>query len=228
MAAIVTELSGCGSPSQRKRQAATALREKYGEVFEITAYKPEGFLDDYYVVIAYSEEYPNLPFQASVNIKSGNVSDSYVTKRLCDRISEKVSMNLGMLETEYFVFTEAMLDGTAVTDPEVTLKEYMKEGPGNRFTIYLCIDKERAAIGNIVSAIGNMLNDLTEMSGTLCLYLGNQGMLSDIQEYVTSHDNTYSEFDEMTEDAYIGSVRFENGNLSLTESDLKEMAGDRL
>ncbi len=228
LAAVVTELSGCSSPSLRKKQAAEALQQKYGEEFEISAYKSEGLLDDYYTVIAYAAEYPDLPFKASVNTKTGNVSDAYVAKRLCDRISDKISLNLGSLETDYYVYTETMLDGTAVTDAMVTLEDFMKEGPGNRFTVYLFMNREGAAVQNIVSAFGNILNDLTEMSGTVCLYLADEEMLAGVQEYVTSHDNTHSEFDEMTEEAYIGSVSFENGRISLTENNLKEMAGDRL
>ena len=137
-------------------------------------------------------------------------------------------MNLGTLETDYYVFTEAMLDGTVITDPEVSLADYMAEGPGNRFTVYLCMDKNGADTGNITAAAAKMLEGLPQLSGSLCIYLAEPELLADIQDYVESHDNTYTEFDEMTDEAYIGSVGFENGSLSLTEEKLKEMAGDLL
>ena len=69
-----------------------------------------------------------------MDIKSGNGRDSYVTKRLCDRLSDKISQNLGILENDYFVFTEAMLGDTLLTDPMVSLEDYMKDGP-NKFTV---------------------------------------------------------------------------------------------
>ena len=228
MAVMTSELSGCSSPDQRKREAAEALGNKYQEEFEIISYKAPELLQDYYTVKAYSLDYPNLVFQAEVGVETGDVSDSYVTKRLCSRISEKISRNLGTLETDYYVFTEAMLDETVITDPEVSLADYMAEGPGNRFTVYFCIDKNGADAGNIALAAAGMFKDLPQMSGSLCIYLAEPELLADIQDYVESHDDTYTEFDEMTDEAYIGSESFENGGLSLTERKLKEMAGDRL
>ena len=134
MAMAAAGLTGCENAKARKKQAAEALEQKYHEKFEVTDYRNAGFMADYYTVQAYADEYPDLLFEASVDIKSGNVMDSYVTKRLCDRLSDKISQNLGILENDYFVFTEAMLGDTLLTDPMVSLEDYMKDGP-NKFTV---------------------------------------------------------------------------------------------
>ena len=227
MAMAAAGLTGCENAKARKKQAAEALEQKYHEKFEVTDYRNAGFMADYYTVQAYADEYPDLLFEASVDIKSGNVMDSYVTKRLCDRLSDKISQNLGILENDYFVFTEAMLGDTLLTDPMVSLEDYMKDGP-NKFTVYLCMNQENANIQNIAEALGKLLDGITGIHGSIAFYLMDSELLKNVQEYVTSHDDTYGDFDEMVEDAYIGSTEFENGSFYLSEDALREMAGGRL
>ena len=227
MAMAAAGLTGCENAKARKKQAAEALEQKYHEKFEVTDYRNAGFMADYYTVQAYADEYPDLLFDASVDIKSGNVMDSYVTKRLCDRLSDKISQNLGILENDYFVFTEAMLGDTLLTDPMVSLEDYMKDGP-NKFTVYLCMNQENANIQNITEALGKLLDGITGIHGSIAFYLMDSELLKNVQEYVTSHDDTYGDFDEMVEDAYIGSTEFENGSFYLSEDALREMAGGRL
>ena len=227
MAMAAAGLTGCENAKARKKQAAEALEQKYHEKFEVTDYRNAGFMADYYTVQAYADEYPDLLFEASVDIKSGNVMDSYVTKRLCDRLSDKISQNLGVLENDYFVFTEAMLGDTLLTDPMVSLEDYMKDGP-NKFTVYLCMNQENANIQNITEALGKLLDGITGIHGSIAFYLMDSELLKNVQEYVTSHDDTYGDFDEMVEDAYIGSTEFENGSFYLSEDALREMAGGRL
>lgn len=228
MAAVITGLEGCASPSQRKEQAAKLLHEKYQEEFEIISYKEARLFENYFTVMAYASEYPDLIFKASIDNDLKGVSDSYVTKRLCDRISDKISQNLGTLESEHYVFTEAMFSDSLVTDPEISLEAYVQAEPANKFTIYLCLEQDGANAENIVSSLAHMMDGISDISGSVSIYLADSSLMLEIQQYVTSHDNTYGEFDEMVEKARIGSVEFENSNFSLTEDTLKKMAGDRL
>lgn len=228
MTVLTTNLSGCVNPAVQKDKAADALREKYREEFQILSCSQTGPFADYYSVTAYAEEYPDLVFRASVDRESGTVSDTYVTKRVCGRISDKISENIAELSAEYFVFTEAMLGGSALDNPNVTLEEYMQDSPGNQFTVHLCIEREDARAQNIVSALSNMMKDIPDVSGMICIYLADESMLSDIREYVWAHDATYGDFEDMTDEAYIGAVEFVNGNFDLTAENLKEMAGNRL
>lgn len=228
LAAVTVDLTGCKGPAQMKKEAAEALEQKYHEQFEVLACKEGGLFKDYYMVQAYSVEYPDLIFEASIEDKSGAVMDGYVTKRLCDRISEKISQNLGKLENDYYIFTEAMFSESLVADPEILLEEYVKKEPGNEFTIYLCMDKNGASVENIVAASVDMMNGISGISGSVSIYLLDTELLADIQEYVTSHDTTYAEFDDMTDEARVGCVPFENGGFCLTEENFRKMAGDRL
>lgn len=228
MAAVAIGLEGCASPAMKKEKAKTALQEKYKEDFQIVCYTEAKLFSDYYTVLAYAEEYPDLIFRASVDNKSGMVSDTYVTKRLCDRISDRISENIAALKTEYYVFTEAMFGGTSITNPNVSFDEYMEDGPGNEFTVHLCLGSDGADAQNITESFADMLNGFPEICGVVCIYLTDDPMMSEIREYTVSHDATYSDFEDMTESVYLGAVEFENGSFYMTEGTLREMAGDRL
>lgn len=226
MAAI--SLSGCASPNQRKKQAAEALRKKYNEEFEIVSVREGGMLRDYWTAEAYSVEYPELVFKASIDNESGAIMDSYVTLRLCDRLAKQMSKNIGALENDYYIFVEAMLGDSVLTDPEVTLEDYLADAPGNRFVVNLCIEPIEDSAKAIASELFHLLDGIQGINGSMKIYLTDVELMEKVQEYVKSHDNTYHDFDEMTQEALIGSVPFENGTFSLTEIRLKEMAGDRL
>lgn len=223
-----TIFSGCVSESARKEKVVDLLHEKYKEEFEIIAYKDTGIFEDYYTVKAYCVNYPDLLFQAYVDIETENITDSYVTKRLMDRVSEKMSLNIGTLENDYFIFIDPVFKDTLLIDPLVSLEDYIKEMPENKYAIYLCIDRENLNSKNVVSSLIHMMDGISEMNGTLYIYLPDSSLMAQIQEYVRTNDDIYSDFDKMTKDAYIGFVDFQNGSLTLTEEKFIQMAGDLL
>lgn len=226
LAIAAFNLSGCESNAQRKEQAEKALEQKYQEKFVITEYKDAGFMADYYVVQAYANEYPDLLFQASVDIESGSIMDSYVSKRLCDRISEKISQNIGTLNTDYYVFTEVMFENTLLGNPMATLEEYMKESPENEFVIYIFLDEKGTEEENVSKSLKNMLNEISGLTGEVALYRVNSEMLTNIEEYLSSHDGIYHDFENMISPFYVGFAEIENSYFFLREDILKRMAGD--
>ncbi|MCD7884797.1 MAG: hypothetical protein LUI87_14000 [Lachnospiraceae bacterium] len=226
--AAIAGIEGFVSPSARRKQAEDLLREKYQEEFVVTSVKEGTIFLDYYTVVAYSRDYPELLFQASIENESGEISDSYVSKRVCDRLSQQVSLNLGNLESGYYVFTEVMLGDTLLTNPEVSLEDYLAEYPSARFTIYLCIEEGGCSASNIVSAAAHMLDNLPAINGSIVLYLADAELMTKIQDYVASNVKIYTDFDRMTEDAEVGIAAVNEGKFSLTENELKDMAGERL
>ncbi|MCD8103795.1 MAG: hypothetical protein LUF35_02030 [Lachnospiraceae bacterium] len=226
--AAIMGIEGFVSPSDRRKQAEDTLKEKYQEEFVVTSVKEGSAFQGYYTVVAYSQDYPELLFQASIENESGEISDSYVSKRVCDRLSAKVSQNIGNLQSGYYVFTEVMLGDTLFTDPEISLEDYLTEYPSTRFTIYLCIEEEECSASNIVSAAAHMLDNLPAINGSIVLYLADAEMMAKIQDYVVSNVKTYTDFDRMAEEARIGLVAVNNGRFTLTEENLREMAGERL
>ena len=228
MAVALMNLNGCMNPALQKKQAEKALEEKYGEAFQITNYNGVAFGDDYYTVDAYAEAHPEIPFLASIDLKNGVVSDPYVTKRLCGRISDKVIENIAAIKDDIYVFTEAALDGTLLTDPEISFEAYIQEMPETKFYIHIFIDHQASTKKELVNELLKTADGFPQLNGSLCLYFGTEEQLNNIREYAESHNELYREFQTMTDDMYIGTYKIVNGNVLLTEYELMEKAGDRL
>ncbi len=219
-------LSGCSASARNQRKAEKALLEKYGEEFEITDYRRGGLFQGYDTMMAHPVDEPDLTFYLDLS-DSGRVSDAYVTAKVCQRISRQIEENISGLEETYFVHTFARLPVSYLEDPDVTLSEYLEEGP-NRFGIQLFLRHTDAEAVDIVMALLPMMEGLEEVDGWVSIYFVDDAMMEDVKEYIATHDQLYDEFREMTEDAYIGTIDFEQGGFSLTEPRLREMAGDRL
>ena len=228
MTSSAITLNGCTLPPVAKARAAEALENKYGEKFEITSFQDAGLLQDYYTVDAYACAYPDLPFRATVDEDSYAVSDSYVTKRLCNRISEKISQNIASLSDDYYVYTKAMLDDTLLAYPNVSLDEYLKDSPGEQFTVHLFIVQKENTLNEIATSLINLMDGIEGLNGSVCLYLSDEKLLQEVQDYTSSHIKLYQKFMDLTDSAYMGSVEVTNGSFFLSTEKLTEMAGDRV
>ena len=228
MAAALIDLNGCINPALQKKQAEKALEEKYGESFQITNYNGVAFGDDYYTVNAYAEAHPEIPFLAAVDLKSGVVSDPYVTKRLCGRISDKVIGNIAAIKDDIYVFTEAVLDSTLLTDPDISFEDYMQEMPETKFYLHIFINHQTSTKKELANELLKVAYCFYKLNGSLCLYTGTEEQINNVREYAESNNELYHEFQTMTDDLYIGTYKIVNGKVLLTEYELTEMAGDRL
>ncbi len=199
---------------EQMQEAAQILEDKYHEKFEILSLKQPDLGTNYYSVFAYSVDYPDLVFRADISRDAAISTDEYVCDRVCAQMSEKMEENLQALQDDYSIFTEAMLPGTAITDPNASLKAFLEDGP-NKFYIYVCIAKQEESDGTISKELSHILDGLEQIDGTLQLYYVDQELLSDIQGYVTSHDKVYTEFDEMTRDASICTIPFKNSSITI-------------
>lgn len=221
-------LAGCILPQAGKIKTAKALENKYGEEFKVTSFQNPGILQAYYTVQAYAAAYPEIPFLATVSEDFEDVTDSYVTKRLCGRISEKLSRNIASLQDEYYIYTQAMLDETLLTDPMISLEEYLQDSPGEEFTIHLFIVMRENSPGEIAAALINLMDGVQNLNGSVCIYLAESESLQKAKEYIESHVRLYQEFIDLTDKDYIGSVEVNNSSFVLTEDRLREMAGGHI
>lgn len=220
-------IEGC-SPVQRKHKVKIELENKYNEEFEIVAYRAPGILGDTYTVTAYAVEYPDLPFVAYMDVKTGDVTSSYVSVRLCDRMSQKMMMNLKDLSCQCYVFTKTNWPETLSTDTDITLEDYLKENPGNRFSIYLYLDKADAEKENVISSAAKMMEGISGIEGSVSIYLTDSETLSKVQEYVSAHAYTDTAFDELAESDYLGSVKLSEDTDMMTEMNIQSVVGGHL
>ena len=71
---------GCKLFMSKEKQAKQFLEEKYNEEFEIKQVRGSNLFDDYYTVIAYPVERPEVVFKAVINLDGSGGSDYYGSK----------------------------------------------------------------------------------------------------------------------------------------------------
>ena len=102
----------------------------------------------------------------------------------------------------------------------------MRESPENEFVIYIFLDEAGTEKENISKSLKNMLNEIPGLTGEAAFYRVNSELIMNIQEYLTSHDGIYHDFENMVSTFYVGFAEIENSCFFLREDLLSKMAGD--
>lgn len=162
---LIYLVSGCGISTQgRMKRAISYLETKYNKEFKAVDYRGQKVGENYYTVVAYSKEYPDLPFK--VYVSDDGFSDEYIVRRFCAKLSDQIMDNME-LEEGVFVYTQSMLKSTHSTDPDIGVKEYTSENPYDLYTVYLYIDRTVYDAEQIYNACVRGLKGLDSYSGNL-------------------------------------------------------------
>lgn len=221
-------MTGCGS-RDRNAKAERLLEEKYGEKFVIDENRGQEPMQDYYTVIAHSEEYPTIIFSAGIGADNDSVDDSYVCERLMARMCDEMSKSMEPLKGESYIFAQGMFEFTGFDDPDISLEAFMEEMPNQEFTVYLnYIPEDGETAEDVFEGVSNMVSRIAAAKGYVAVYICDEKTLGKIQEYVESHDILYDSYDEIVEDKYAGKIRYEGGKAVGEKSEFLEKAGKRL
>lgn len=224
MTAVSSVLAGCGMTSKDKMEKAKdLLEEKYNEEFEVTEYRGQRVGESYYTVVAYSKEYPDLPFK--VYVSDDGFSDEYIVRRFCAKLSDQIIDNMG-LEEGVFVYTQSMLKSTHSTDPNIGVKEYASENPYDLYTVYFYIDRTAYDAEQIYDACVRGLKGLDSYSGNYIIQLAEDGKTIDsVQDYFTHSDGKYGDLDKIINVRNVP-VNFKNGTVTTGRDSFIREAGE--
>ena len=225
---IIMNSMGCEALISHEKLAIKLLNEKYNDSFEIETVQSQSFSGGYYTVVAYPQEDSTLLFQAYVNSDGTGVSDNYVTKILCRNLAERVAWNLNSLSGLYYIYIEVLHEPVMLDKPGITLEEFMKETPKNKFTINVCYVPEETNAEEVYSGITNILQGMESISGKICLYVMDETNMSWVQEYMETHDQCYDEFEDMVESYFTGLIDFEKGKITTTKEEVIRMLENKL
>lgn len=218
---------GCNGEKSQEEMAISLLNSKYNDYFEIENIQSQNYLEKYYTVVAYQIDNPDMLFTAQVDADGAGISDNYVSKKLCERLSDKIAQNLDELQGIHYIFCEPMIEVTVLDDVNITVEEYMKLSPKNQFVIYLNYSPEAATAEQTYIALQNILKGAECVSGQIQLYIMEEDMLKNVQDYVENNAALYDEYDDMVEQYLAGILDVENGKLINTE-EVKKILENRL
>ena len=210
-------IDGCGKSAEREKWIREALREKYGEEFEVMHVYGQGVLEDYYTAEAYAAAYPDLPFSLNVDVKDNTFMDGYVMKRGTNLISSRAQKNLGRLKNPYYVHTQSMFPDSVSTDPDQSLEQYLDAEKTNFFTVYLYIDPEGETAESIYRSVRDLPAGMERMQGSLEIFFADEKTMGRAQEYVESHAALEEEYARIGRGCHVTGIRLGDGVLDISE-----------
>ena len=232
-AGVILALSGCMSNQEHKDLAKELLEDKYDEDFVINKNMGEGydldegigkgFKTDEYTVEAYSEDHPEIIFDAVVFPDKSKVSDPYAAKRILCSTSRKIEDNIEGLDGKYYVHIVPLVYDTKIDDPDADIEELVDNNPSNSYTVYLFYSPDDEITRSDYRYISHMFDGLECMSGKVALYEVDYRTLNKAADYIESNKELYHEFRKMTDDYRLGYIDFEDGELDITEAGFGKM-----
>lgn len=215
---------------KRESHAKAALEMKYRKEFEITKIYSLKFDKGYYEVQAYMIGEPEIRFLAAVDMDNDRVSDSYVEKRICKMISQKIAENLDGLPGYYYLYTYALGPQPLSDDIDISIQDYVLLDSYNSFQIELFVSPEAADDKSMYRSIVKMFEGLKFLAVNVTLYFTNEEGITDIQAYLEDGDTgvrTFS-YKKRKKGFYSLTLPYEMGCLKMTESEFALAVGGAL
>lgn len=220
--------AGCSNTLSHEERAVQLLNAKYGDSFEIEECQSRNSFGEYYTVIAYQEKNPDMLFKAQIDFDGKKISDNYVSKILCRKVSDQIAGNLDGLKGIYYIYSEPMIELTMLDNTDITLEEYMEISPLNKFIVYLNYCSGEDDADDMLRVLQGAFKDLECLSGQIQLYIVDENMLMQIQDYMENNDTLYDEYESAMEQYLAGIIKVEKGKISIEKEEIDEILENRL
>lgn len=209
---ILVTLTACGIGHIRQSvdytKIAETLNEKYNENFKfINCYPANGGT---YEVVGYSEKHPKSLFETKIASNGTYISDDYVSSRICSKIEEIIAYNINGLDYNYIVKVGSVANNVKYLDANMSIEEFQKLIPANRYAVYLIIDSSEKTIDN-AEIIEKAFTGLVGISGNLNIYETNNDKMYEIDDWMENNAEVEHSFDKILNDSVQSTYSFENG-----------------
>lgn len=219
---LVMSTVGCGRMIGYEELAERLLHEKYNKEFVVETIQSVSVLDEYYTALAYQKDRPDTIFRVYVNNDGSGVSDNYVSRLVCAQLSDTVARNLDSLNGIYYIYSTTLIDSMELEDPYISLNEYIDTHPKMKYNIYVFYSPDTSDKENLYQGLTSICQGLS-ISGNIYLYIMDDSILKDVQDYLENNDKIYDEGDNMFEPYSCGIIKFTNGVLDHSKDKVFEM-----
>lgn len=217
---MTISLTACGNINNVTKEL---LFEKYNKEFEVKNVQGGGIFSGYTDAIAYPADNEKFPFMVHVDGDKKGLSDNYVSRIICEEMSDIIEKNLEGLKGKVYVHSAMTIENWILDEPNLTIKEYLNSNPEDRFVIYVAYSPSEDDKENYYENLTKMFNGIEEVDGNVRLYNCDDGKLLDMQEYFENNDKAYDDFNSMCSPYYLGKVGVKNGKLESSKEEILEM-----
>ena len=166
---ITMSLSGCTFCT--KSTIRQVLKERYDQDFTITKYSHYFFLNILWqegtdTYMAYPDNNPDIRFTGTaVSMKEEDVTDTYVTWKVCNKMEQLIEENIGDVGFPYIVYVQPQFTYTEITDPDISIQDFIAQDGNNSYHIYLFSSKKIAR-----EQVLDILSGIHRINGEIDLY----------------------------------------------------------
>ncbi len=190
------------SCSNNSSLAIDKLNQKYDKKFVVKEEYPRKIGQDYFDLLVYPEDEPDLLFTASFDTKDEFFSDNYVEKHICKQISETIYDNLGVKDNIY-IFTSAIGPQPVTNDIGQTIKEYADLDNKNKFKSSIFITNEFDGLYDREILFLNL--GFLDISADI--YVVEEKQLQEVKDFMLDNGNTKSmDYLDLIKDLTVRSV----------------------
>ena len=215
IAFATVSMTACSFVISKEDRARQMLQDRYDEEFKIVETYPTFLGRGYYTVLAAPADFPDILFEASVDVDDDNFSDTYVERLMCGQLADKVFENLGLDSTSSYLFVHS-LDAPVVYDTGISLADYIAAGADD-YTLYLFVAPD--AVQGTVKAVPDMYTGVSDkLRGFLRLYVTDKDGINAVKEFLSSTaDGVYDpDFKQMTKEMDCIETEIENSRITST------------
>lgn len=198
-----------------EEQACILLEEKYSEQFEVVRCYGKDRFREFYEVLAVSESYPDILFEAKAACDGSYISDEYVSARVCRKIEEKLEWNLRTLPGDMLIKVQVISKTIDSANADMSVQEFVSIKEKDRFVVYLHYvpeDTER-----VYDALENAFDGLECLNGTMQLYITDEKTLKQIRGYFEKYAKTDNTYKKITDGIERVSIPFEHGLIDIQD-----------
>lgn len=219
---LIMSTVGCGRIIGYEELAEKLLNEKYHDEFVVENVQSTNVFSKSYTAIAYQKEHPEMLFKAYVENDGSGISDNYVARLVCEKLSDAVARNLDSLNGIYYIYSTTLIDSLELDDPKISLNEYIETNPDMPYYLYVFFSPDSLDKENLYQGLSNICQGLP-ISGNLYLHILDEIDLKTVQSYCETHDKIYDGGENLFESYYCGRIEFINGALESTKEEVFEM-----
>lgn len=223
---LVMSTVGCGRMIGYEEMAEKLLHEKYNDEFVVETIQSASLLRNSYTAVAYQKDQPETPFKVYVENDGSGMSDNYVTRLVCNQLSDAVARNLDSLNGIYYTYSRTMINSYELDDPNISLSEYINTHQEMLYDIFVFYNPDSLDSENVYQGLTNICQGIP-ISGDLYVYIVDDRIMRDVQEYLENNDEIYDEGESLLEPYFCGHIGFTNGVLDSSKEEILEIIEDR-
>ncbi len=218
-------LNGCSSDyrEDKKTAAQKLLEEKYNEEFVVYEYSGQKLFNDYYTVNAYPKNNPELLFTASVDSDNKSLSDTFVSRNVCQKLADRVSRNLDDVSGYVYVSAETQMDEVITDDQDISVEDFINQNPGNDFIVYVIVVPDEKNPDNLYGKITGMFKNIEMASGGVHLYVCDEELMGKAHQYDLDNAKKFDDYEKMMEGNEVFYRFFSNGTIDISSNEFADM-----